>query len=136
MDRIFACCLHRSIAISSSAPCRILLRHRQVVHVLSCPFVTLSSRLTEVRWCVLSVLLGHSLHRMTLGEEFLNFMRLSAGIFQYRACDLFVSCFALFYSSAYISSDVRWHNSRQQVHFLYISWFETSRDCSACIIEL
>ena len=44
--------------------------------------------------------------------------------------------FDLFYSSTYILSDARCRNSRQQVKLLYISWFETFRDFSACTIEL
>ena len=41
--------------------------HLHVVHGLSCPLARLSSRLTEVCWGVLFVLLSHSLHLMTLG---------------------------------------------------------------------
>ena len=78
-----------------------------------------------------------SLDLMTLGgkfagftecrKQFLDCKRLSAGI---------SFLFDLFYSSTYISSDAQRRNSREQVQFLYISWFETSRDYSACTIEL
>ena len=94
-------------------PVRSLLRHRHVVHGLSCPLARLSSRLPEVGCGVLFVLLCLSLHLMTFGgkftgltecrKEFLDFKRPSAGI------------------CPYISSDARWRNSRQQVQFLYIS---------------
>ena len=58
---------HRNIAISSAVH---LLRQRHIVHGLSCPLARLSSRLTEVQWCVLSVVLSHSLHLMTFRGSF------------------------------------------------------------------
>ena len=147
-DRIHMLCLHRSIAISFAAPCCMcnlyMLRHLHVVHGLSCPLAWLSSRLTEVQWGVWFVLLSHSLHLMTLGgkfagftecrKQFLDFKRLSAGILPCKEWASFISC--LSFSTLVHTPDTRWRNSRQQVQFLYISWFETSRDCSACTIEL
>ena len=75
-----------------------------VVHGLSCSLARLSSRLTEVRWGVLFVLLSHSLHLMTLGEnfagfthcrkQFLDFKRLSAEICPCKEWASFVSCLA------------------------------------------
>ena len=80
-------------------------------------------------------LLSHSLHLMTLGgkfagitecmKQFLDFKRLSAG-FPVQRVGFVCFLFGLFYSITYISSDARWRNSRQQVQFFYISWFETS----------
>ena len=75
---------------------------------------------------------------MTLGES------LQVSIFQASLCwDLSVQrvgfvcfLFGLFDSSTCISSDAQRRNSRQQVQFLYISWFETSRFCVACPIEI
>ena len=107
-----------------------MLRHRHVVHGLSCHLATISSRLIEVRWGVLFVLLSHSLHLMTLGErfagftecrkKFLDFKRLSAGFSRTkRGLSLFL--LGLVYSSTYISCDARCHNSRKQIQFLYIS---------------
>ena len=69
---------------------------------MSCPLARLSSRLTEVRWGVLFVLLSHSLHLMTLGgkfagftecrKQFLDFKRLSAGIFPCKEWASLVPC--------------------------------------------
>ena len=69
---------------------------------MSCPLARLSSRLTEVQWGVLFVLLSHLLHLITLGgkfagftecmKQFLNFKRLSAGIFPCKEWASFVSC--------------------------------------------
>ena len=72
-----------------------------VDHGLSCPLARLSTRLTEVQWGVLFVLLSHSLHLMTLGGKFSGFTecskqflyskRLSAGICPCKEWVLFVS---------------------------------------------
>ena len=75
-----------------------------MVHGLLCPLARFSSRLIEVRWGVLFVILGHSLHLMTLGgkfagftecrKQFLDFKCLSAGICPCKEWALFVSCLA------------------------------------------
>ena len=81
-----------------------MLRHLNFIHGLSCPLARLSSRLTEVRWGALFVLLSHSLHLRTLGwklagfteckKPFLDFKRLSSGIFPCKEWASFVSCLA------------------------------------------
>ena len=121
------------------------MRTCRLLEILSIIIVSSNRCLpTEVRLDDLSVLLSHSLHRMTLGGKFASFTECRKQFLGFRCLcwDLpiqrvgFVCFFSvLFYSSTYISSDARWRNSRQQVQFLYISWFETSRDCSACTIE-
>ena len=66
-------CFHRNIYISSAAPCCLCNLYvvcwdtLHVVNGMACPLARLSSRLTELWWGVLFVLLSHSLHLMTIG---------------------------------------------------------------------
>ena len=70
-------------------------------------------------------------------KQFLDFKHLSAGIFPYNEWASFVSCL-IFSTLAHTSCMMLGGaiSARQQVQFLYISWFEAFRDCSACTIEL
>ena len=76
-ENAYTCCV--SIEVLPFLPLLLaacvhsLLRHLHIVHDQSCPLARLSSRLTEVRWGVLFVILSHSLHLMTLGRKFAGF---------------------------------------------------------------
>ena len=78
-ETAFTCCVSIEVftflqlLLAACVTLRCLLRHLHVVHGLSCPLARLSSRLTEVRWGVLFVLLSNSLHLMTLGGMFADF---------------------------------------------------------------
>ena len=83
-------------------PLRSRFRHLHVVHGLLYSLASHSLRLTVTLWCVVCNLLSHSLHRMTLAEnfagftlrtkQFLNFSLPSAGCCPYREWASLVSC--------------------------------------------
>ena len=102
-------CLHRSIAISSVAPCYMcnlyVVCYDTATLFMGCYVLDLGVRRgLQDRWGVLFAPLSHSLILMTLGGEFagftecrkqfLDFKSISAGIFPYREWASFVSYLA------------------------------------------
>ena len=66
------------------------------------------------------------MHRHPIDVIYLEYAKAKCGL---RLCPVWP-----FHSSTYILSDAWLRKSRQQVQFLYISLFETSRHCLTCTI--